>query len=626
MAEIKLLSNETIDKIAAGEVVEKPVNVVKELLENSLDAGATRIVCEIKNGGIDLIRVTDNGKGIASDDCTNAFLRHATSKIHEIEDLKDLNTLGFRGEALSSIAAVSKTELITKTRDSLLGKKININGGVLMEDSDVGAPNGTTIIIRQLFYNTPARKKFLKSAAAEAATIQDLVEKIALSNPDVAVSLLINNKIKVDSPGNGKEGDAIYSVFGKDVYRALLPLDYESEGIHITGFICKPEFNYQSRNGEIYFVNGRYIRSKTIQTGIEEGFSGFLMQHRFPFCILNINIDQENVDVNVHPRKMEVRFSDDELIKKHIKYSIIETLSKTELIPEVSVDFDLKTETDSFDFKINTDALSDVAFDRSFYEVKDEDVTFPEHEVILDTKIDSVNEKKVQPFEINRVAEKEIIFNKELSELKPVDESLFDKKLITDEPLKRYRIIGQVFNTYWLITLDDDLYIVDQHAAHEKVNYEKFLRRFKEDSFYGQTLLSPVILNLSPIEKEALSVNYDLFTRFGFELEEFGDSSFALRSVPGDMFEMDYSELFHDILNELSDKGSSEVPEVFLDKLATKACKASVKGGMSISFGEMEELMNEMMKLDNPYNCPHGRPTFIKITKNELEHKFKRIV
>ena len=607
MAEIKLLSNETIDKIAAGEVVERPVNVVKELLENSLDAGATRIVCEIKNGGIDLIRVTDNGKGIEPDDCSNAFLRHATSKIHDIEDLNVLNTLGFRGEALSSIAAVSKTELITKTRDSLLGKKININGGVLMEDSDVGAPNGTTVIIRQLFYNTPARMKFLKSATAEAAAVQDLVEKIALSNPGVAVSLTVNNKVKLDSPGNGKDADAIYSVFGKDVYKSLLPLDYESEGVSIQGFVCKPEYNYQSRNGEIYFVNGRYVKSKPVQTGIEEGFSGFLMQHRFPFCILNINVSQENVDVNVHPRKMEVRFSDDELIKKHVKFAIIEALSKTELIPEV---VDLKTED-----------YSDVSFDRSFYEVKEEDVIIPEP-----VKDDLNTFKTVQPFETSRVSEKTENYNKEFENLKVIDESLFEKKLINEEPIKRYRIIGQVFNTYWLITLDDDLYIVDQHAAHEKVNYEKFLKRFKEDSFYGQQLLTPVILNLTPLEKEALSNHFDLFLRFGFELEEFGDSSFALRSVPGDMFEMDYSELFHDILNELSDKGRIEVPEVFLDKLATKACKASVKGGMDISFRQMEELMNQMMKLDNPYNCPHGRPTFIKITKKELEQKFKRIV
>ena len=630
MAAIALLSNETIDKIAAGEVVERPVNVLKELIENSIDAGATRISAEIKNGGIDLIRVTDDGDGISPGDCRNAFLRHATSKINSIEDLGTLETLGFRGEALSSIAAVSKTELISKTNDTLFGKKINISGGVLEEDSEVGAPQGTTIIVRNLFYNTPARKKFLKSASSEAAAVEDLAEKIALSHPKISISLVINNKIRLKTEGNGQLKDVIYEIYGSDVYRSLIPVSFAGAGITVTGFICKPEYNVSSRNEEIYFVNGRYIRSNVLETAIEEGFSGFLMQHRFPFSVLNIECDPGFIDVNVHPKKMEVRFSDNEPVKQAVSEAIKNTLLNIELIPE-------DKECDERDVFISAESVNSYSFDtekipETSHEMHEESEYIYKEKTVSDDYLIKETEdyvplgvnkapSNIQPFEKERLSKEE----KPDYILKPIDETLFEKKLIIESENK-YKIIGQVFDTYWLITLDDDLFIVDQHAAHEKVNYEKFLKQFKEDSVYGQELLMPYLLNLSPLEKDVLLRYRELFSRYGFEIEEFGDSSYALRSVPVNLFDIDFGDLFHNILDELSEKEGVVTPEIFTDKLATKACKASVKGGMDISFKEMEALMQQMMKLENPYNCPHGRPTFIKITKKELEKKFKRIV
>lgn len=603
MANIALLSNETIDKIAAGEVVERPLNVVKELIENSIDANATAITCEIKGGGIELIRVTDNGFGIEANDCAKAFLRHATSKITCIEDLDSLISLGFRGEALSSISAVSKTEMITKTETSLLGKRIVVEGGKLVEDSEVGAPKGTTIILRSLFYNTPARKKFLKSPTTEGAMIEDILEKFALSHPEIAFQFILNGKTKISTSGNGKLEDVIYHIFGKDIYSSLLPVEYDGLGINIKGFCAKPSFSYPARNGELYFVNGRYVRSKVINTAIEEVYKKYLMRHQFPFCVLFIEVSPSTIDINVHPQKMEVKFSDNLLIQDSVIESLNEAIGQKELIPEVSVPLpEIKVE-------------EDITFETEVYK-KDEPVEI-EEKVIANTI-----QRGPEPFELNRF---ESIKREEPPV--PVQETFFEKKLLSSEPLKEYKIIGQVFDTYWLISLDNDLYIVDQHAAHEKVNYEKLVNLYNsKEGNYGQMMNPPIIINLSPVEKETLDRYLYVFQKTGFEIEEFGINAVAIRTTPLELYGLKEEELFHSLLNELCEKEGAFTPEAVLAKLASMSCKAAIKGGQRISYAEMSSLMKQLMELENPYNCPHGRPVFIKITKNELEKKFKRIV
>jgi DNA mismatch repair protein MutL len=631
MSHIDLLSNETIDKIAAGEVVEKPVNVVKELVENSIDAGATVISIEIKGGGTDLIRVTDNGSGIPDEDCKMAFVRHATSKLKDIKDLETLNSLGFRGEALSSVSAVSKCELITKRPESLLGTRIVCEGGKLLEKSEVGAPNGTTLIVRQLFYNTPARRKFLKSEASEGATIADMMEKIALSHPEISFQFIMNGKTRLSTGGSNDVKDVVYRIFGKDVYSSLLPVDYEDIGIKITGFTAKPEFVYRARNGELYFVNGRTVISKTVRTAIEEVYRNYLMQHQFPFCVLYIDIDPSKIDVNVHPRKTEIKFDNDELVIKHIMEALNEAFKDKDLIPKVTLDpapeaventVPAKENVFSEDVFLNDDKpLSD---DTSLPENTSlpEDTSLPEEPPIHCTETSSKTDRIPEPFEEKRF--ENLNFEKAP---KPVQESFFEKKLISDEPIKEYKIIGQVFDTYWLITLDSDLYIVDQHAAHEKVNYEHFLKIYNESGEApGQLINPPIVFDLQPMEEACLNRYMDVFTKVGYEIEAFGMGSYAIRAIPLNLYGSDNEEFFTRLLNELMEKEGVYPASVVLEKLASMSCKAAIKGNQRISALEMSNLMKLLMKLDNPYNCPHGRPVFIRITQTELEKKFKRIV
>lgn len=625
MSSIELLSNETIDKIAAGEVVEKPLNVVKELVENSIDAKASAITIEIKGGGIELIRVTDNGCGIPKEQCQKAFLRHATSKISSIDDLNTLSSLGFRGEALSSICAVSKTEMITKTEDSFLGTRTTVEGGSLIEQSDIGAPNGTTIVIRSLFYNTPARKKFLKSDTAEAAAVEDLIEKLALSNPAIAFSLIINGKTKISTTGNGNLKDVIYAIYGKDVYNSLLEVDFEQFGIRIKGFTAKPEFSYQARNGELYFVNGRYVKSKIINTSIEEVYRKYLMQHRFPFCILDISISPDAIDINVHPQKLDIKFSDSILISDCVIDALNNAFNKKELIPEVTLGSSLVLNTSvssnssdslecsdkSYIFKDNNFLNNDGQNAEEHFDVKPVTAVLPK-----------VLEKNPEPFEINR--RKEFVTS---NKPEPIQETFFDKKLLDDTNIKKVKIIGQVFDTYWIMELDDEMYIVDQHAAHEKVNYEHFVKNFNSDtSISGQMIAPPVMLHLTGSQEEYLKKFIDVFFKLGFEIDDFGMHSYAIRAVPSNLYGIEMEELFYRLLDELCEKEGVFAPTFVLEKLASLSCKAAIKGNQKISFIEMENLMNQLLKLDNPYNCPHGRPVFIKITKQEMEKKFKRIV
>ncbi len=637
MSKIELLSNETIDKIAAGEVVERPLNVVKELIENSVDSGATSITCEIKGGGIDLIRVTDNGCGIEAKECTTAFLRHATSKLRTIFDLDTLSSLGFRGEALSSISAVSKTEMITKVRDSLLGTHVVVEGGKLTEQSEIGAPNGTTIIVRQLFYNVPARRKFLKTATTEGAMIQDIMEKFALSNPGISIQFINNGKTVISTSGNGSPRDVVYHIFGKDVYNALIPVDYCVNGLSVSGFTASADYSFSARNGELFFVNGRFVKDKIISFAIEEVYKKYLMQHRFPFCVLFIAIAPDCVDVNVHPQKLEVRFSDNEFVRESIIKALEGAFNAKELIPEVSIEAKELISYASNNERVESSAAvvkeseTPATFLKTADKIENTDLVACESSKSIDDNCKDtmqeppalkVNERKPEPFEINR---RENTVYEKAPEF--VQETLFEKKLISDDVIKRYRIVGQVFDTYWLITLDDDLYIVDQHAAHEKVNYENFVKAYREkDGVFSQEIMPPKVLDLTAMEAETLLRYMDIFRKAGFEIEEFGSGSFAVRGVPVDTYGVTERDFFTRLLNELCEKDFVYEPEVVLEKLASMSCKAAIKGNMQVSAPEMEELMNKLMKLENPYNCPHGRPVFIKITKYELEKKFKRIV
>lgn len=617
MSDIILLDKCTIDKIAAGEVVERPVNVVKELVENAIDGNSTIINIEIRNGGQELIRVTDNGIGIKNEQVKTAFLRHATSKLTAIEDLEKLHSLGFRGEALSSISAVSKTEMITKTDDSLLGTQICIDGGKITQFNEIGAPKGTTVIVRQLFYNTPARKKFLKSASSEAAKIEDLVEKMMLSHPEISFTLIVNGKTKTVTPGNGELKDVIYKIYGKDIYDRLLKIDYKDESISVQGYIAKPEINMGTRETEVFFVNKRVISSKELSMALEEGYKGFLMQHRFPFAILFIDVLSDTIDVNVHPQKSEIRFSNIISVCEVLSLSVYNTLKEPELIPNIKVDSFKDLEPQSIDSKIepeNTNKTSSKAF--SF--------AMPFETKRFDKEVEELN-TAIEIEEINEAKENENEINKPCGEF--VQQNIFEERLIDDAPIKEYKIIGQIFDTYWLVTLKDILYIVDQHAAHEKVNYERFLKTYKEnDTPISQYLNPALIMHLSRQEESSLVNNMDTFRRIGFEIEEFGDRSYAIRGVPIELYGNTPEEMFKRLLFELYEHERVKNPEVVLEKLASMSCKASIKGGMRVSHEEMSSLMKQLMELDNPYHCPHGRPVFISISKYELEKKFKRIV
>ncbi len=637
MKDIIVLDSETIDKIAAGEVIERPVNVVKELLENAIDSTADIISVEIKNGGIDLIRVTDNGSGIENEQVKTAFLRHATSKLTTIKDLDSLNSLGFRGEALSSISAVSKCEMITKTEDTLLGTHIVIEGSKLNVFENIGAPKGTTVISRQLFYNTPARKKFLKSAQAEAAAVEELVTRIALSHPDISISLIINGKSRFVTNGNGNLKDTIYKLYDKEVYERLLKVDFDTNGISVTGFITRPEYNMGTRECEIFFVNRRLVNSRELSYAIEEGFKGFLMQHRFPFGILFIEIDPSLIDVNVHPKKAEVKFSDQIMVKNAIVCAVQKALKEPELIPVVELDYESQQEP-APEIPVESIVESNIEINHN-YDAFDRKPT--ENQITSDrigqncsdfAKIDTRDatiSSHIEPFEASRT---DVIKTDEKLNILPEipkykQENLFEDRLIDDKPLKEYRIIGQVFDTYWLITLNDDLYIMDQHAAHEKINYERFLKAYEEKyNASTQYIDPPMLIGLSNLEEQSLKENLSLFEKIGFEIDEFGDKSIAIRGVPMELFSNTEEEMFKRLLFEIHEYESVKNPKLVLEKLASMSCKAAIKGNQRVSELEIKHIMEELMTLDNPYNCPHGRPTLICITKTELEKKFKRIV
>lgn len=644
---INILDKDTIDKIAAGEVVERPASIVKELLENSIDAGSSLVTVEIKNGGIDLIRITDNGCGIPSREVKKAFLRHATSKIVSDKDLISIKSLGFRGEALSSIAAVSRCEMITKTRDELTGVRYYIEGGREVEYEEIGAPDGTSIIIRDIFYNTPARRKFLKTASTEGAHISELVEKLAMANTEIAFKFISNGQIKLQTNGSGNLKDIVYQLYGKEISKALCNVDYEKNGIKIRGVVARPEVTRSSRSLENIFVNGRYIKDNIISKAVEDGFGDRLMQHQYPFCALNFDLN--GVDVNVHPRKMEVRFSDRNFVYDNTKEAVEEIFTTQSAVREVPVG---KTSNEKKVFVNTPEPFENKRRDMS--EIPEEVLQNKYEDVTKDTlhctgsddeikwrvpKENMYNPKDDMSFikdentkrvysDINDLSNKSIkevnignIDDANPNGIKPSQLSFFES-----ESKKYMKVIGQVFDTYWIVQLENEMYIIDQHAAHEKVMYERLLKESKANKLSSQMINPPIIVTLTDLEQNVLNEHMDEFRGIGFDIEEFGGKEYKINAIPNIFPSIPKAELFNEMLSDSTNYDVISPSELILAKVASMSCKAAIKGNMRISLLEANELFDELLSLDNPYNCPHGRPTVIKMNKQEIEKKFKRIV
>lgn len=648
---IKLLDKATIDKIAAGEVIERPSSVVKELLENSIDAGATSVTVEIKEGGIDFIRVTDNGCGIPKDQVKTAYLRHATSKIDSADDLEKVASLGFRGEALSTIAAVSQTEMITKTKDELTGIKYVIHGGTEIEFKEVGVPDGTTIVVRNLFYNTPARKKFLKTPMTEGSYIQDLVLKLALSRPDISLKLIINNQTKIDTSGNGSTKDAIYQLFGRDITANLIPIDYEAEDIRISGFIGKPFISRGNRGLENYFINKRYIKSNVVNRAIEEGYRTFVMQHKFPFTVMYIELPADKCDVNVHPTKMEFKYYNEKGLFEAITRAVRDALTHKEIIPKSSEEnlnpdkaikqIAKETAAISKESKVKPQININAGKYSPTYNILESLKKSSEEGIDISNLIkdegavytSSKNTEKEKKTATNPAIKAYVKAEKTAQEIKDNPEivtgkqtTLFDDDFLTDKARKKHRVIGQVFGTFWLIQYENNLYIMDQHAAHEKVKYEELLNNLNGKEILSQQLMPPLVVTVSYAERQAILEYYDLFMKVGFDIEEFGGNEFKINSVPSNLYGMQERQIFMEFVGSLINNAGYVSNDLFVKKLSTMACKAAIKGNTRISLEEADALIDQLLKLDNPYTCPHGRPTIISMSEAELEKKFKRIV
>lgn len=645
MPQIQVLDQITIDKIAAGEVIERPASIVKELVENSIDAKAASVTVEIQDGGISLIRVTDNGSGIEREDIRNAFLRHSTSKIRKVEDLAHIASLGFRGEALSSISAVTRTELITKTKEDTFGTRYVIEGGVEQSLEDAGAPDGTTFLVRQLFYNVPARRKFLKTPMTEAGHVQDLLMRLALSHPEVAFTFINNGQTKMRTSGNGKLKDVIYSIYGREAAANLIELDYSMDGLVMKGYLGKPVITRGNRNFENYFVNGRYVKNAMLSKAIEDAYKDFLMQHKFPFVVIHFQVDGEKIDVNVHPTKMEMRFQRQQDVYNIVYEGVHRTLLEPELIPQVEAPapkvisqpksespFLLKPKTAPqpmekkpeekeephdeayFMKKMKERVLSYHQRNSSAEVAKKEQIFRPQAQAErIKDALARAKEVEKQP---QKQAEEqpELIRETPVYETKPVTEekaeqlNLFEEHLLKREKKAEYKLIGQVFETYWLVEFENSLYIIDQHAAHERVLYERTLKEMKNREFTAQYLSPPIILSLSMQEAQVLNENMDRFTRIGFEIEPFGGEEYAVRAIPDNLFGIAKKELLLEMLDDLTDGiSTSMTPELIDEKVASMSCKAAVKGNNRLSAQEADALIGELLLLENPYHCPHGR-------------------
>ena len=669
MSKIHILDSETIDHIAAGEVVERPLSVVKELVENSIDAGSSAITVEIKGGGIEFIRVTDNGSGIEADQADVAFMRHATSKIESKNDLLSIHSLGFRGEALSSICAVSKVELITKTNDCIYGLRYVINGGKKVESKEIGAPEGTTFVIRELFYNTPARREFLKTATTEGRVIEECMIHFALSHPNIRWQFINEGKNKLQTSGDGDLKTSIYQSFGMELSKSIIPIEAEDEGIRLFGFIGKPEFSRGNKSYMNYYVNSRYIKSKVVSAAILDGYRDFLMNHRFPFTAIMLDINPESIDVNVHPTKLEVRFSNEKKVYELIYDTIKNALNNITLIPAETLDavstpmsplqspgisdrgnsiindtikqtynserLDSRSEADN----INNTGDNETGLNSSDYNSHTNNTTGSNNNNYIrgqlqDSNLGSSRIQKplkvssVQPFEQNRMQIEPVpvrdIFPDEKSRRE--NEEFTNTNVLKTEDKKQFRIIGQIFETYWMIEYKNELLIIDQHAAHEKVLYEQFVNKMKNKVGMSQEILAPIVVSLSGREQSVFEENKEIFEQLGFSLESFGEREYIIKAIPADFLNVPPKELFLDILDTYTSEQRGKKPEMVLDHLATMACKAAVKGNNLLSYPEVEELISRMLELDEPYHCPHGRPTTISFSKYDLEKRFKRIV
>ena len=672
MSKIHVLNQDTINKIAAGEVIERPMAVVKELTENAIDAGAGAITVEVKDGGKALIRMTDNGVGMNEEDVRLAFTPHATSKIDDAEDLLRVSTLGFRGEALASISSVSQLEMVTKTRNELMGCRYEADGGKERTLEAVGCPDGTTILVRNLFFNTPARLKFLKSSPTEAGYINTLIERLALSHPDISFRFINQNQTKLHTSGNGNLKDVIYHIYGKDITSNLLEVDVSEVSCQVKGFIGKPIISRGNRNYMNYFINGRYIKSSTIHKAIEDAYQPYTMQHRYPFTVLHFTVAPELVDINVHPQKMEIRFSDAQGIYQSVYHAISEALKHREFIPEVSLASPASKpvpkkgqatakpvrEPEMFEkkrmqsvqileeIKKQDEILKQQGIMResAVYGKQDradaskimDDVSDMESTKAAGNAVPNIRQTEEAGSTAPNIGQVEIVENivqntEHTKEVKynvhnPVQESFFDKGILSEQAQKEVKIIGQVFDTYWILQYDNAMYMVDQHAAHEKVLYERFMKQFSEKKPMVQLLQPPVVLTLTMQEEQAVKEHMSVFEELGYQIEPFGGREYVVNGVPAHLPQIGNEELLKEVIDAMVDEHSRPTPDILKDKIASMSCKAAVKGNNRLPREQMEELLRELMTLENPYHCPHGRPTMIKMTKTELDKKFKRIV
>lgn len=648
MASIHVLDQNTIDKIAAGEVVERPASIVKELTENAIDAGASHITVEIKSGGIEMIRVSDDGKGIPADDIRLAFLRHATSKISCVEDLNSVLSLGFRGEALSSIAAVSRVELITKESDELTAVRYVIEGGREKLYEEIGAPDGTTIVVRDIFYNTPARAKFLKTAMTEAAHVGAYVEQLALSNPAIGFEFIVNGASRISTTGSGNLKDSIYHIYGRELSSQLLPVEYDEDGIRITGFIAKPSVSRGNRNFENYYVNGRYVKSRVVSIGISEGYGNKLMQHRYPFTCLMIRVDGSLVDVNVHPTKMEVRFSDERKVMRAVSDCVRSVLYHQDMIIRSSLNPPVKTPTPSKKEEkyaapapFEKNALREKQAAEVYKKNAEQNLKNPEMLHNRELSMDAVFESGKRDQSISAgddgipqqktVSGESGISHQETDTERPVryeQQTLMDltPNVLSPEAAPNRKIIGCAFKTYWIIEYGDKLFMIDQHAAHEKVLFTRFMKEYEKSQVTSQQVSPPIIITLDSIGQALCDEYMEAFTKAGFEIESFGGSDIKISAVPYHMSALGTKQLFLEMLDHLEISTDPKKLQVYEHRVATEACKAAVKGGDRLSVSEAKALIDELFTCEDPYHCPHGRPTIISFTEKDLEKRFKRIV
>ena len=668
MPEIQLLDQATINQIAAGEVIDRPSSVVKELLENAIDAKATAITVEIKDGGISFIRITDNGCGIEKDQVRKAFLRHATSKLHTIDDLLDIGSLGFRGEALSSIAAIAQVELISKPPEAMLGISYQIEDGEEKSLTQIGAPDGTTILVRNLFYHVPARKKFLKTAATEGNYINQLMENMAMLRPDISMRFINGGQNKLYTSGNGRLKDLIYTIYGREISSNVLEINYECPLFAVTGYIGKPIISRGNRTFENYYINGRFVKSRLIAAAIEQAYKPFMMQHRYPFTVLHIKIKPELIDVNVHPAKMEVRFQQENEIYELLAGAIENTLRGKEFIPDVSDDGKAEKKVqekrklpEPFEQRRLQAMKEIIPPPPAEHKTQNEQKPSAEHKTQSEQKLPrneeqpKVSSKLSEPVCEYKAEKKQTIkdsdskwesasgihkrIGQDVSQTvdqmptqpeqkleKPEQQTLFTEPLLSEKARIHHRLIGQLFDTYWLIQYGNQLYIMDQHAAHEKVNYERLMEAYRKKERITQFVSPPMVISLTRAEEAILEEFKSEFERIGFTIEPYGGREYAISEIPANLYGINEKELFLEMLSDLEDRGSMQPSELIASKLASMSCKAAIKGGQKISFQEADALVSQLLTLENPYACPHGRPTIITMTKYELEKKFKRIV